>query len=38
VTTNDIQRRTLESLNARLLDKVHELTQIQREMRTALET
>ena len=38
VTSNDLQRRTLESLNARLLDKVHELTQIQREMRTALET
>ena len=36
--SHDTQRRILEALNAQLLDKVHELTHIHREIHTALET
>lgn len=36
--SHEVQRRLLESLSGQLLDKIRELTQIQREFTTALET
>ena len=37
-TAHDTQRRLLETYNTQLLDKIHELTHIQREIHSALET
>jgi len=36
--SHDTQRRILDSLNAQLLDKVHEITNIHNEIHTALDT
>lgn len=35
---HDTQRRMLEALNAQLLDKIHELTRLHRDISAALET
>lgn len=36
--SHDTQRRILEALNAQLLEKIHELTRLQRDIGAALET